>query len=286
MIQFLGKENTCNDIESARVVIVPIPFENSTSYIQGTAKGPEAILIASPYLELYDEELNTEAYHAGIYAIEPLSVSSNADKMMQVIESSVQRLQKMGKFVIALGGEHTISYGIVRAIQKSKSDFSVLQFDAHSDLRNTYESSRLSHACVMRRIWEINKQIVQVGIRAQSMEERQFKLKHSIPTYYAQDVGSGNFPEKIITDLADDVYITFDVDFFDPSVIPSTGTPEPGGFFWNETLALLRQIFQRKNVLGLDVVELSPISDLHHPDFTIAKLVYKLIGYYLEGDSR
>jgi agmatinase len=285
MKQFLGKENPCDDIQSARVVIVPIPFENSTSYIQGTAKGPEAILSASPYLELYDEELNTEAYHAGIYTIEPLPVSSNADKMMQVIESSVHRLLKMGKFMIALGGEHTISYGIVRGIRNSRSDFSVLQFDAHSDLRNTYESSRLSHACVMRRIWEINKQIVQVGIRAQSIEERQFMLQHSIPTYYAQDMGSGNFPEKIINDLTDDVYITFDVDFFDPSVIPSTGTPEPGGFFWNETMAFLRQIFERKNVLGLDVVELSPVPGLHHPDFTIAKLIYKLIGYYLEGDS-
>jgi agmatinase len=285
MTQFLGAENPCTDIESARVIIVPVPFEKSTSYIKGTAKGPEAILRASQYLELYDEEINMEACQAGIFAIDPLSVSPDAKEMIQIIESSVQPLLKMGKFIVVLGGEHTISYGIVRAIQKVRSEFSVLQFDAHSDLRDTYESSRLSHACVMRRIWEINNRIVQVGIRAQSFEERKFKLNQTIPTSYAKDMGSGNFSEEIIDELAEDVYITFDVDFFDPSLIPSTGTPEPGGFFWNETLIFLRQVFQKKNVIGLDVVELSPIPGLHHPDFTIAKLIYKLIGYFLEGDS-
>jgi len=283
MNRFLGDENICHDADAARVVIVPVPYEASTSYGKGAANGPAAIINASRYVELYDEEVNSEPYKAGIFAVDPVTVSKNPEHVMKSIETAVAHFLEKKKFVIVIGGEHSISFGVVRAFQKFYSSFSILQFDAHSDLRDEYEGSKYSHASVMKRIWEINPQIIQVGIRSQCIEERQFILEKSIQTFYAKDMVSENIPLKIIDYLLPDVYVTFDVDFFDPSIMPSTGTPEPGGFFWNQSCTFLHTLFRKKNVIGMDVVELSPIPSLSHPDFLTTKLIYKSCGYFLEG---
>jgi agmatinase len=181
---------------------------------------------------------------------------------------------------VVLGGEHSISSAVHQAFQEKYRNLSVLQLDAHSDLREEYEGSPWSHASVMRRIWEQNKKIVQVGIRAQCSEEREFTLQNKISVHYAHDLNKHGFTDALIRILDKNVFITFDVDFFDPSIMPSTGTPEPGGFFWYETLDFLRRVFRQRNVVGFDVVELSPLPDLKHPDFLTAKLVSKLIGFH------
>lgn len=281
MMKYLGQENSTGNINNAKVVIVPIPFEKTTSYGRGTAKGPDAIIKASPYLEFYDEELDTEQWKAGIYTAQNVNVKGESEFVLDSIEKEISSYITMGRFIIALGGEHTISYGVFQAFNKQFENLSILQFDAHSDLRDTYEGSKYSHACVMRRIWEKNKNIVQVGIRSQCLEEKDFIKQNNIKTYYAHNIKQNHFDPQIIDDLKENVYITIDVDYFDPSIMPSVGTPEPGGFLWYETLEFLKQIFINKNVVGLDVVELCPQESIRHPDFLVAKLIYKIIGFLL-----
>jgi agmatinase len=285
MNNFLGDENTCSGEDAARVVILPVPYEASTSYGKGTAAGPAAIINASAFVELFDEELFMEPYKAGIFAVDPVNLASEPHQVMNDIEKEVSRLLEKKKFVIIIGGEHSISFGVVSAFKKFFPRFSVLQFDAHSDLRDEYEGSRFSHASVMKRIWNINPEIVQLGIRSQSIEERNFIIEKSIKTYYAKDLILGDIPLNIIKDLLPEVYVTFDVDFLDPSIMPSTGTPEPGGFSWNTTCTFLRELFRKRNVIGMDVVELCPNKSLSYPDFITSKLIYKCCGYFLEGKS-
>jgi len=279
MSKFLDEEYSSRTIEDAAVVILPIPFEFSTSYGQGTVNGPEAILQASPYLEFYDEEFNFEPWQAGIFTSDPLPViEEKPERAMNVIRDAILPLLHLNKFIVSLGGEHSITYGLFSAYHTKFDDLCILQLDAHSDLRNEYMGSKYNHACVMRRIWEMNNNIVQVGIRAQCLEERQFILQHKIKTHYAFDLRESGFKQEIINQLTNNIYLTIDVDFFDPSILPSTGTPEPGGFHWYETIEFIKKVFSEKNVVGVDIVELSPKKNLTHPDFTIAKLVYKLIA--------
>jgi agmatinase len=287
MNKFLDEEYSCHTIEDAAVIILPIPYEFSTSYGKGTVDGPNAILQASPYLEFYDEELDFEPWQAGIYTADPLSVmEQKPERAMNTIKDTTLTLLDLNKFIVSLGGEHSISYGIYSAFHTKYDDLCILQLDAHSDLRDEYMGSKYNHACVMRRIWEMNNNIIQVGIRAQCIEERQFILQHQIKTYYASNLHESGFTQEIINQLTNNIYLTIDVDFFDPSILPSTGTPEPGGFQWYETIEFIKKIFSQKNVVGVDIVELSPQKNLIHPDFTIAKLVYKLIALkVLKGES-
>ncbi len=279
MNRFLGIENSVENIDDAQTAIIPVPVEYSTSYGTGTANGPESILRASPYLEFYDEELDFEVWKSGIYTAPAVKGKNTSDAWVKVIEQVVSSYLTQSKFLVILGGEHSISYPAHEAFYKKYPDISVLQLDAHSDMRDLYEGSKYSHACVMRRIWERNKSIVSLGIRSQCIEEREFIKENDIRIYYAHELQHGKFPINILDYLGENVYITIDADFFDPSIMPSVGTPEPGGFFWYETLSFLKQLFETKNIVGLDVVELSPIKNLNHPDFFLAKLIYKLIGY-------
>ena len=281
---YLGPDNSVTDPREARSVIIPIPAEFSTSYGKGTANGPESIIQASPYLEFYDEELDSEAWKSGVYTAPAIKTDLPPHELMSDIEKNVKTYLTAKKFVVALGGEHAISFGVHQAVHSCYPDLSVLQFDAHSDLRDEYEGSGYSHACVMRRIWEQNKDIVGIGIRSQSVEEKIFATEQGIPIRYAHRMHGRPFPEEIIKILKNDVYITFDVDFLDPSLMPGTGTPEPGGFFWPETLDFLRKVFDSKNVVAVDIVEHSPIAGLTHPDFLLAKLIYKLIGYKIYSE--
>ena len=287
MMQFLGEDNINTSFEQAQVVILPLPVEFSTSYGKGTAAGPQAILAASGFVELYDEELDLEICRKGIHTLPAGEFRGNPAEIMDNITAQVTALLQNSKFVVVLGGEHSISAAVYRAYHTRYKNLSVLQLDAHSDLRMEYENSLYSHAAAMRRIWEQNHKIVQLGVRAQCSEEREFIKQHKISIYYAHQLHKNGFSDNLIKKMDKNIYLTIDVDFFDPTIMPSTGTPEPGGFFWYETLNFLRRVFQQRNVLGFDVVELSPIPTLKHADFMVAKLISKLIGFhFLEKDRR
>lgn len=294
--RFLRLDPEWSSPERAGVTILPVPYEQTTSYIKGTIDAPGAILDASQYLELYDEELDAEIFRlcGGIATLPALRFGEgcrDADAV-ETIRQSVRRELDRNKMVVCIGGEHTIAIGPAQAYTERFGDISILHFDAHSDLRQVYEGSPYSHGCSMARIYDFNRNIVQVGIRSQGKEEADFIKEHRIATFYDVAIKQGRYGpgtswhEAVIERLHDEVYITFDCDFFDPSLIPALGTPEPGGFGWDETLALLRKLSLEKRIVGFDINELSPAPPYIHSQFIIAKLIYKLIGYIVTGRER
>jgi len=289
---FLGIEKEFSSFEKSKIVILPAPYESTVSYGGGTKKGPAAILQASHYVEFFDEETKREIHRErGIATMAPLDFSKKKDAAaVQFLHSAVLELLSEDKFVVTLGGEHTISSAPIAAYAKKYQDLSVLQFDAHSDLRPEYMGNKYSHASVMARVCEFldPKRLVQVGIRAQAKEEAVFIRENGVKTYYAHEIRSGKYTrllrywdDAVVENLTDHVYVTFDVDGFDPSIMPATGTPEPNGLFWAEVMQCLRKVCQRRKIVGFDVVELAPIRGLHHPDLTTAKLVSKILNYAL-----
>lgn len=282
---FLAIENEYSNYENSKVVILSAPYEKTTSYGKGTAKGPGAILEASHYVEFFDEETEKQVcFDIGIAAIEPMKFGKlTGKKALDLIYRNVDEHIRNGKFVITLGGEHSISTAPIKAHYDNYSDLSILHFDAHSDLREEYEGSKYSHASFAARVSEFTTDITQVGIRAQCKEEFDFIKAKGINTFYAFQMRDRGFDEKLINDitgtLKKNVYITFDVDYFDPSIMPSTGTPEPNGFYWDETMRLLKKVCAERNLVGFDVVELAPQKDYTFPDFLTAKLIYKILNY-------
>ncbi|MGD9897614.1 MAG: agmatinase [Calditrichaceae bacterium] len=277
MNDFLGIESPYTDYNSARAVVIPVPFEHTTSYGQGAKHGPQAIIDASAYVEFYDDEYDCEMYKSGVHTTPALNFTNNPESDFDKITEEFRRVLNDGKFPVGLGGEHSVSYPTYRAFHEKYDNISVLQFDAHSDLRESYEGTPYSHASVMRRIYDLNKDIVQVGIRSQCIEEAQFIKENRINTFFAHSLRKNGLSNDIIDRLNENVFITIDVDYFDPSIMPSTGTPEPGGFLWYETVDFLSRVFKKKNVVGFDVVELSPKTGVIHPDFFAAKLIYKML---------
>ncbi len=282
---FLAVEKEVSSYEKSKIVILSAPLEKTVSYGKGTANGPKEILKASHYVEFYDEELDREfVFEKGIATLPELKLKDlSVKKGIDKIYKNVKRLIEDDKFVVTLGGEHSLSSAPVKAHFEAYENLSVLQIDAHSDLRDTYEGSKYSHASVMARVAEFTKDIVQVGIRAQCIEESKFIKDNGIKTFYARDIRNGKNGEdwikKVVGSLKENVYVTFDVDGLDPSVITATGTPEPGGLFWDETMNLFRKIGEEKNIVGFDVVELAPSKYHESSNFTTAKLVYKLLNY-------
>lgn len=287
---FLALENDNSNFDNSKVAIVSAPYEHTVSYGGGTKYGPEAIIKASQFVEFYDEEFDRElCFEQGICTIEPLDFGGKANKdALDMIYNQVKELLAKDKFVITLGGEHTISSAPIKAHYEKYPNMSILQFDAHSDFRDTYEGSKYSHASIMARVAEFfpNDKITQVGIRAQCIEEANFIKENKVNTFYANAIRRGvhgqDWQQSVVDTLSDEVYITFDVDYFDPSIMPATGTPEPDGFLYHETLDLLRKIKAAgKRVIGFDVVELAPMEGLSHPDILTASLIYKMlnIGY-------
>ncbi|HEX6939960.1 MAG TPA: agmatinase [Longimicrobiales bacterium] len=285
---FLGLDEAASGFERARAVILPVPYEATTSFGAGAARGPSAILEASRYIELYDQELDAEPYEVGVATLPSLELTgAGPAEAVAELRAAYDALLDAApdKFVIMLGGEHSITSAPVLAwADRLKRDggrrLSVLQIDAHTDLRPEYEGSPYSHASVMHRVHE-RVNIVAVGIRALTREERELaRRSDDIHLFFADDIHDGEaWMDDVLARLGDDVYITFDVDGLDPSLVPSTGTPEPGGLSWYPTLKLLRRVFRERNVVAADVVELAPIPGMHAPDFLVAKLVYKMIGY-------
>ncbi len=288
---FLGLEDRYSTYGRSKVVILPIPYEHTVSYGGGTRNGPVAILDASRYVEFYDEETEREIHRdLGIATLPQMAFSRKKDEAaLEDIYQAVKKLLRDKKFVVSLGGEHTISQAIIAAHAERYKDLSVLQIDAHSDLRDEYQGSKYSHACIMARVCEFvdPQRIVQVGIRAQCIEEAEFIRHSGIHTLYAYQIRSGRYTKIVkgwedyaIDHLTGHVYVTFDVDGLDPSIMPSTGTPEPDGLFWHETMKLLRKLGMKKQVVGCDVVEFAPNAGVHHPDLTAARLVSKMINYF------
>ena len=273
-------EKKFSNFEKSRVIILPVPYEATTTYRKGTKEGPKAIIEASQNMELYDEEIDCEPYKIGIHTLEEFKEGFDSpQKMIRALADKVRGLFSLGKLVIALGGEHTITLGMVEGLRREEKDFSILILDAHADLRNSYEGTKYSHACVSRRLIEENR-IVQVGIRSFCQEEADFIKKKNLKLFYAKDIISRkNWMKEVISCLSDKIYLSIDLDFLDPSLMPAVGTPEPGGLGWYETLKFLRLLSQKKKILGIDVVELCPTPQDIPFSFTAAKLIYKLIAY-------
>jgi agmatinase len=265
---------------AARTVILPVPYEGTVSYGKGTASAPAAVLEASRFQEYYDDELGKLTYKTGIATLPALKTEKTPEKMAAMVEKVSLREIKNNKFVFMLGGEHSLSYGLYRALTVKYRRLSVVQIDAHADLRETFKGSRFSHGCVMRRICETCDSTAQIGIRSVCREEAAFIRKKKKDVYWARDIaGKSGWISRMLKKLHRDVFLTIDVDGFDPSVVPHTGTPEPGGLSWYEGLKLFREIFKRKNVVGMDLVEVASDKTSRISDFTAAKLMYRLIGY-------
>ncbi|MFM8568463.1 MAG: agmatinase [Candidatus Kapaibacterium sp.] len=284
---FLALEPEHSGYETSGIVILPAPLEQTVSYGGGTKLGPKGILDASAYVEFYDDEFDRElCFDVGIATLPALTFGSKKGKAaVDVICDAVRAVRKDGKFCVTLGGEHTLSTGPIRAHYEDFPDMSILHFDAHSDLRDRYQGTPWSHACFMARVAEFfpPEHITQVGIRAQCREEAEFIKEKGISTFYASAIRRGrhgkNWQKSVVSTLKKDVYITFDVDYFDPSLMPATGTPEPDGFFYAETLDLFRMLLKKGHrIVGFDVVELAPMKGLSHPDLTTARLIYKLLA--------
>jgi agmatinase len=279
-LNFAGLASPYSDLSSARVVILPAPYDSTTEWQSGARHGPHAIINSSQYLELYDIELDLEIYKVGIHTLPSIQPSfSSPESMIERVYRVTREIIKQDKFPVMLGGEHSLSLGMVKAIKEKFSDICVLQLDAHADLRDEYLGTRYGHACVMRRIYELCP-IVQVGIRSLSFEERQFINQNDIPTFYIKNSSSDLPPtDNIINSLGSNVYVSIDLDVFDPSIMPSVGTPDPAGMLWNEVVNLLRCVAENRQLIGFDLVELCPGACDHTSAFTAARLAYKLIGY-------
>jgi agmatinase len=281
---FLGLEDKdLYSFEKAKYVIQSVPYEHTSSYLEGSAKGPSAIIEASKYVEFYDEELGLETVKsAPIATLEALNFDGKVDKeAVDFIASKTEKLLAYNKTVISFGAEHTVTYGFVQAYAKKYDNLTVLQFDAHSDLRESYHNNIYSHASVMARIKDMGLTICQAGIRAQCIEESiEIKSNPKIHTFYAHEIRNNpNWVQEIVSKMTDNVYITIDADGFDPSIMPAVGTAEPNGLFWNETLDLLRETCKQKNVVGFDIVECAPMEGTILSEYTLAKLAYRIIGY-------
>ncbi|MBU3699667.1 MAG: agmatinase [Candidatus Kapabacteria bacterium] len=284
---FLAIDPEFSSLESAAIAIVSAPYEHTVSYGGGAKGGPKGILKASAYVEFYDDETDRElCFDKGIATLAPIKFGKAIDRAaLDMIEQQVDALLEMNKFVVTLGGEHSISTAPIAAHYRAFPKMSILHFDAHSDLRQEYQGSPWSHASFMARVAEFfpTKSITQVGIRAQCIEEAQFIRQKGINTFYASAIRRGlhgqNWQNTVVDSLAKDVYITFDVDAFDPSIMPATGTPEPDGLMYSETIDVIRQIIRSgRRIVGLDVVELAPVKGLAHPDLTTARLIYKILN--------
>ncbi len=270
--------------DSARAVVLPVPYDLTTSYVTGTRHGPHAIVDASTHLELYDEELHSEPYRLGIHTLPPLEPSAaGPEETLQRVEEVISWLIERDKFPVMLGGEHSLTLAPVRALLKRFGKCSVLQLDAHADLRDSFQGTPFNHACVGRRMHELGLNLVQIGIRAISPEEAEF-IRSAKNLYVCFDYELHSHSAKIdeaLAKLRDPVYVTVDLDVFDPALMPAVGTPEPGGLDWYTVLRILRHVGEKHTVLGFDVVELCPIAGMVGPNFLAAKLVYKMLGYFL-----
>ncbi len=267
--------------DSAKFVILPIPYDATASFKTGCRNGPSAIMAASHHVEYYDDELAREYHEVGIATLDPLETNASGPEAMHAdIFRAAKRVVDDGKFLIGVGGEHSITSGLVRAVMSQHKKLSVLQIDAHLDLRDKYQESKFSHACAMRRVLELGANVVPVGIRSVSLEEHTFAKRNKIKPISAREcMFEEDSLNRMMDQLGDTVYVTIDIDGFDPSLAPGTGTPEPGGLDWYQITGILQLVAAEKKIVAADIVEVSPIPGQHVTEYLAARLMYKLIGY-------
>lgn len=287
MPNFLNVPDELAGFDRAGVLILPVPWDGTASYGKGTRHGPEAISRASCYVETFDEELGEDVEGLGWHLLPAVECSgAGPEEVVERVHAAASSALERGggRFLLTLGGEHSVSPGVVRAQAERIPGLSVLHLDAHADLRNEYEGSRHSHACACRRIRELVDVTVSVGIRSLSAPEAALVRAEGVPIWWARDVaGRTDWIGAAVDALGPDVYVTLDLDVLDPSIMPATGTPEPGGLGWREVVALLAETARRRNIVGADLVELAPISGFHAPDFLAARLAVRLAALAARG---
>lgn len=274
---FAGIEGEHNEFENASVLLQSIPYDGTSTWGKGADEGFGAFLDAAENMEIYDIETDSEVYKKGVHIIDPILEDTSPEVVFESVYKSTQELLKTNKFLTFFGGEHSVSIGIIKAFYEAHPDITILQIDAHADLRPEYHGSPYNHACAVYNASR-NANLIQVGIRSMDTSEVQYMDKEKC--FFAEDMyGHIDWMEDSISKMTDKVYITLDLDVFDPSIMPATGTPEPGGLLWNPTIQYLKKVFHQKNVLGFDIVELAPIEGLSAPQFMTAKLYYKMLSY-------
>ncbi|WP_340158540.1 agmatinase, partial [uncultured Maribacter sp.] len=270
-------------LEKSKIILIPVPYDGTSTWGKGADKGPEAFLEASENMELYDIETDSEVYKQGIHLTEPITENSSPEAMVNEVHNITKDFIKRNKFVTLFGGEHSISIGSIRAFNECFDNLTVLQIDAHADLRESYEGTKYNHACAVYEASQTTN-LVQVGIRSMDVIEK--TVMDEEKTFFAHDMVADEYwSDKVIEAMTENVFITLDLDAFDPSIMPSTGTPEPGGLLWYETLEFLKQVFEDKNVVGFDIVELCPNKNDKSSDFLAAKLYYKMLSYKFAGQD-
>lgn len=277
---FAGIDGDHNKYENAKVLLQSIPYDGTSTWGKGADEGFEAFLDASENMEIYDIETDSEVYKQGVHIIDPILEDASPEAVFETVYKNTQQLLASHKFLTFFGGEHSISIGIIKAFYEAYPDITILQLDAHTDLRPEYHGSPYNHACAVYDASQ-HANLIQVGIR--SMDSGELEYLDRDKCYFAEEMfGHTDWMEDSISKMTDKVYITLDLDVFDPSIMPATGTPEPGGMQWNPMIQYLRKVFEQKNVLGFDIVELAPIEGLSAPQFLAAKLYYKMLSYKFE----
>ncbi|WP_435415009.1 agmatinase [Polaribacter aestuariivivens] len=274
---YAGIPEEYGNLSTSKIVIIPVPYDGTSTWQKGADKGPKAFLDASENMELYDIETDSEVYKEGVFLAEPITEKSSPEAVVDAVHQQTKKYINRNKFVTIFGGEHSISIGTIRAFNECFSDLTVLHIDAHADLRKEYEGSSCNHACA---VYEANQttNLVQVGIRSMDISEKRTMNEEKV--FFAHDMAvNEDWMDDVIDQLSTNVFITFDLDALDPSIMPSTGTPEPGGLFYYETLEFLKAVFEQKNVVGFDMVELCPNENEKSSDFLAAKLFYKMLSY-------
>jgi agmatinase len=274
---YAGIPQEYGKLSTSKIVIIPVPYDGTSTWQKGADKGPQAFLDASENMELYDIETESEVYKEGIFLADAITENSSPEAMVEEVHQITKKYINRNKFVTAFGGEHSISIGTIRAFNERFDNLTVLHIDAHADLRKEYKGSKCNHACA---VYEANQNtnLVQVGIRSMDISEKRTMNRDKV--FFAQDMAvSADWMEDVVDQLTKNVFITFDLDALDPSIMPSTGTPEPGGLLYYETLEFLKLVFDQKNVVGFDMVELCPNKNEKSSDFLAAKLFYKMLSY-------
>ncbi|WP_439183303.1 agmatinase [Carboxylicivirga taeanensis] len=265
------------ELEEAEILLQSIPYDGTSTWGKGADKGFEVFMDTTPNLEFYDIETDSEVYQKGIHILPAIDENRSPEHVYEAVLAKTRDLLNLNKFLTFFGGEHSVSIGTIEAYRERYNNLTVLQLDAHSDLRPSYMGSACNHACALHKASQ-NTNLIQVGIRSMDVVEKPFLDKNKC--FFAEEIyGNEEWMDKSIDLMTDEVYLTIDLDVFDPSIMPSTGTPEPGGLTWDTTMRYLKKVFERKNVVGFDIVEFAPIDGLHAPDFLVAKLYYKLLSY-------
>jgi agmatinase len=280
---YAGISEEYSKLETSKIVLIPVPYDGTSTWQKGADKGPEAFLNASENMEVYDIETGTEVYQQGVYLADAITENSSPEAMVDAVHQATKKYIKKNKFVTAFGGEHSISIGTIRAFNECFDNLTVVQLDAHADLREEYHGSKCNHACALYEASQ-NTNLIQIGIRSMDVMEK--TVMDEEKTYFAHEMAEDDsWVDSAIDQMTENVFITIDLDVFDPSIMPSTGTPEPGGLLWYETLDFLKQVFAEKNVVGFDIVELCPNKIDKSSDFLAAKLYYKMLSYKFLNES-